>query len=197
MKKVISILVVLQLILSLAVVASAEIYGKYTAIDLPTACLTSKGFLSEITEGTVTDSEAVYPHFFVGSLGGSPHAISKESMDMLLTDGCFTWNEIPFNIRTLDNQNSVMGCTSNKVIIPTGYYSKVHVLYVDSATNTGDNTIYRGMLGPDASGETSLSMVKDEVAAELEWAKVKMSDNLSGKAKPKLKVQTLEISDKT
>jgi len=196
MKKAISIFIVLQLILSFTTFATAA-NGEYTAVDLPAGCLTSKGFLSESTAGTITDAEAVNPHFFVGSIGGTPHAVSKESMDALLTDGVFTWKGIPFNVKTLDNQKSMMGCTSTKVEIPTGYYSKVHVLVIDSPTNTGDNNIYRGMLGPDASGETSLPKSKEEFVTELEWAKVKASDNLTEKAKPKLKVQTLEISDKT
>lgn len=197
MKKTISILIILQLILTMVVTASAETHGEYTAIDMPAGCLTSKGFLSEATAGTITDAEAVNPHFFVGSIGGAPHAVSKESMDELLTDGSFIWKEIPFKVNTLDNQKSMMGCTSNKITIPTGYYSKVHVLVIDSPTNTGDNNIYRGMLSPDSSGETGLPKGTEEVVAELEWAKVKATDNLAGKAKPKLKVQTLEISDKT
>jgi len=200
MRKLLSFVLTVAMIVStmtinVATVSAAVTHGEYTSIDMPSGCLTSKAFLSESTAGTITN--AAYPDFFMGSGVGKAYAVSKESIDAMITNGVLTAQGIPFKVKTLDNEKSAMGSTGTKVTIPTGYYSKIHVLTVGSPDYTGDNNIYRGMLSPDVSGETSMNKIANEYIADLKWAKVTAADDFTGKDNPKLIVETFEITDKT
>ena len=199
MKKILSFMLTVAMLMSVMTFnvtkASAAVHGEYTAIDLTnSSAVTSKAFLSEATAGTITDAQ--YPDFFMGNGIGKAYAVSKESMDKLLVDGTITYKGIPFKVNSADNQKVAIGCTGNKVQIPAGNYSKIHVLLVGSPDYTGDNTIYRGAI--TTSGvEIGTNRTADEFVADLEWAKVTPNDDFTGKDKPKLVMQTYEINDKT
>lgn len=192
MKKAISIFIVFQLILSMAAFASAA-NGEYTTIDLiNSSAVTSKAYLSKETAGTIQNP--AYPDFFMTGNGAKAYAVSKESMDALLDDGVIKHNGISFKVNTADNQKVAIGSTSNRVKIPAGNYSKVHVLYTGSDSNY--ITIYRSVFSTGGT-EVSINRIADEYVADLEWANVKATDNLAGMSKPKLKMQTYEITNKT
>ena len=163
----------------------------FTPVNLTnSSAVTSKAYLSETTAGTITD--AAYPDFFMTGSAGTPYAIRKESMDKLLVDGTLTYKGIPFNVNTADNEKVAIGSTGNKVQIPEGKYTKVHVLYTGS--NPDYITIYRSVLTPNGT-EVGINRIADEYVADLEWEKVTPWDDINGRSKPKLKMQTYEVTD--
>lgn len=103
----------------------------FNTIDLSKNGADSKIFLSNDKKGSYTVDTANAYDFFIEKSGGNDltkaYAVSKESMDELLTDGILNHNGTPYYISTDSDKNAVGKSNFN---VPAGYYKQFKVLTI-------------------------------------------------------------------